>query len=164
MDVSKKDNGKVKMKYVDQQSGGVAAPFVIRPDAPLRYFQEPQSMLTLYMGMLSNPMLLLMFAVVALMACMQYIDPEAMQDLQKEVSGQKGKEKAPHQTLPSLIAKPKQGNKLSRQLASSNSSSSNSSSGLQSAQVGTAITSAFASDDVAHDSDSQEEDDGDESN
>lgn len=144
--MSKKDSGKVKMKYMDQ-TGGLASPFVIRPDAPLKYFQEPQSMLTLYMSMLSNPMLLMMFAVVALMTCMQYIDPDAMQELQKEVSGSKQQDKAPHQTLPSLIAKPKQGNKLSQQIAAA-------ASGNKNAPIGSAIKTAFADEE---DSDSQED-------
>ena len=130
------------MKYLDQP-GGLPSPFIIRPDAPLKYFQEPQSMLSLYISMLSNPMLLMMFAVVALMTCMQYIDPEAMQDLQNEVSGQKGKEERPFMTLPNLIAKPKQGVKLSRQITS------NTEKPVQ--KPGSAIA------ELAEDSDSQEE-------
>lgn len=105
------------MKYLDVP-GGLPSPFIIRPDAPLRYFQESQSMVSIYISMLSSPMLLMMFAVIGLMTCMQYMDPDAMQDLQNEVSGQKGKVEQPHMTLPGLIAKPKQGVKLSRQIAS----------------------------------------------
>lgn len=107
----------MKMKYIDQQ-GGLPAPFVIRPDTPMRYFQEPQSMISIYVSILSSPMLLMMVAVVGLMTCMQYIDPDAMQELQNEVNGNKGREKLPHQVLPGLIAKPKQGVKHARQITS----------------------------------------------
>lgn len=58
--------------------------------------------------MLSSPMILIMMALMGLMACMQYVDPEAMEEVQAEMSGKKGQEKKPYETMPSLIAKPKQ--------------------------------------------------------
>jgi hypothetical protein len=116
VEVSRKEQGKIKIKYMDQNSA-FPSPFIVRPDSPIKYFQEPQSIIAIYVSMLSSPMLLMMLAVVGLMTCMQYIDPEAMQELQAEVSGQKGKEKKPYDTLPGIIAKPKQGNKLTNQIA-----------------------------------------------
>ena len=112
----------------------------------MRYFQEPQSMISIYISILSSPMLLMMVAVVGLMTCMQYMDPDAMQELQNEVNGGKAKERKPHQFLPGLIAKPKQAAKLSRQIADQ--------------QTSGPLRSGSALKDLANDedSDSQEED------
>ena len=140
--MSKKDEGKVKMKYIDQQ-GSIPSPFIIRPDAPMRYFQQPQSMISIYISILSSPMLLMMVAVVGLMTCMQYMDPDAMQELQNEVNGGKVKERLPHQVLPGLIAKPNQAAKLSRQITDQQASG---------ARTGNALKDV-----AAEDSDSQEE-------
>lgn len=90
-------------------------------------------------------MLLMMVAVVGLMTCMQYVDPDAMQELQNEVAGGKVKERLPHQVLPGLIAKPKQAAKLARQIGEQQPSIAN--------RSGNALKDLTN----AEDSDSQEE-------
>lgn len=66
----------------------------------MMYFQQSQPMLSIYLSMLSSPMIILVISMISLMSCLQYMDPNAIQELQES-----GPKKSPNSYLPSLIKK-----------------------------------------------------------
>lgn len=100
VDVSRKEPGKVRMKYTVDNSI-LPSPNNIQPQSRINYFQTSKNIFSVLSGLISNPIILLMGVMMILMMIIQKMDPEAMNELKKETDGESRKK--PEDYMPHLL-------------------------------------------------------------
>eukprot|EP01120_Amphizonella_sp_Union-15-10_P010533 TRINITY_DN4234_c0_g1_i1.p1 TRINITY_DN4234_c0_g1~~TRINITY_DN4234_c0_g1_i1.p1 ORF type:complete len:242 (-),score=48.41 TRINITY_DN4234_c0_g1_i1:71-730(-) len=109
VDVSKKNQGKVKARYAISDPTGSTVPrslpypLIIYPDAKMDYWQE-RIPFDLVQMVIKQPMMLMVGFTILMIVIMQFIDPkEALKELQQESGQNSQAEKSPEELLPSFI-------------------------------------------------------------
>lgn len=100
VDVSKKEPGKIRMKYTIDNA--ILSSPIIQPQNRIFYFQTSQNIFSVFSGLFSNPIILLMGFMMVLMMLLQKMDPEAMNELKKDAERES---KKPEDFMPHLLTR-----------------------------------------------------------
>ncbi|GAB5361886.1 hypothetical protein AAMO2058_000751400 [Amorphochlora amoebiformis] len=93
IDISAKDNGKIRAISADpmNKKERIPYPLNLKPKAQAQYFEKHKPFNP--MGLLANPMFLMMGACLLLMGFSKFIDPEELNKAQKELQRQQLEER-----------------------------------------------------------------------